>query len=79
MLSMKTLSPGPHLLCELVSTSLSLVSSSMASLLVLLLSAGSSAHSLVLLLWSQPNDGPQRQLLPVLLLRSRTVWLSHES
>ncbi len=48
-----------HLLCELVSTSLSLVSSSMASLLVLLLSAGSSAHSLVLLLWSQPNDGPQ--------------------
>ena len=59
MLSMKMLSPGPHLLCELISTSLSLISSSMASLVVLLLGAGSGTHSLVLLFWSQPNDGPQ--------------------
>lgn len=59
MQSKKTLNPRPHLLCELVSTSLSLVSSSMASLLVLPFSAGSSTHSFILLLWSQPNDGPQ--------------------
>jgi hypothetical protein len=59
MLSMKMLSPGPHLLCELICTSFSLVSSGMASLLVLVLSTGSSTRSLILLLWSQPNDGPQ--------------------
>lgn len=58
-----------HLLGGPVDAFLCLVSTSMACLLVLLLSISSSPHCSVLLLRGQPNDGSQGQLLPVLLLQ----------
>ena len=58
-----------YLLGSSVNACLSLISSSMACLLVLLLSVSSSPHCSVLLLRGQPNDGSQGEFLPVLLLQ----------
>lgn len=68
--SMLRVSAWLHLLSSLVHACLSLVSSSMACLLVLLLGISSSPYCPVLVLRAQPNDSPQGQLLPVLLLQS---------
>ena len=72
----ETQASSKHLLSSPVNASLSLVSSSMACLLVLLLSISSSPHCLLLFLRGQPDDGSQRQLLPVLFLQPPSILLN---